>query len=263
MIRFITKRRLAELTGQRDHAKARVSAVQLRLGRIKSERDDLLGTVDDNALLAEKRAAVLENDLRAEAQRATELATDLTQVVAEAAKLRTVEKQLLDVIDYYFTAAEAPVEVLVRDGRVHGVHRSREAAEAAARAADPSIGEGPWRPTPADRDRRVGWIAGTFQLPETENPPHFEELSERYRHTDRGTLFTCDVTNWAVLARHLNEDCRACVAALPDVPAEVLVGAGLSATVEGAAAGYAHGLIHGELRRRLVAADDKPAAVTE
>ncbi|MFF9483008.1 hypothetical protein [Streptomyces sp. NPDC014733] len=186
MIRLITKRRLAELTSQRDHAEARVSAVQLRLARIKSERDDLDHTVDDNALLAQKRASVLENDLRAETKRGNELAADLTRVIAEVATLRTVEKQLLDVIDHFWRAAEAPVEVLVRDGLVHSAHRTRKAAEDAARAADPSIGDVPWGPTPVDKDRREGWIATTHRLAETETPPHVEDLAERYHHTDRG-----------------------------------------------------------------------------
>ncbi|MFH9871586.1 hypothetical protein ACH4NT_36615 [Streptomyces lydicus] len=263
MIKLITKKRLAEITAQRDHFEARLSAVQLRLARIKGERDQLLKDFDDRAVLAQAQAAKLERELKAEKRRAAELAGDVTQASKESAELRKVEEQLLDVIDYLFTAAEAPVEVLVRDGVVHSVHRARQAAEAAARKADPSIGEGPWRPTPPDKDRREGWLAVTHRLPETERPPHFQELADRYCHADGKTLFTCSVDNWSLLVAHLNDNCQTCKDALVEAPEDTLLGAGQIAYTKGEPAQHAYVLIRLELERRLTAAASESArAVT-
>lgn len=263
MIQLITTKRLADLTGQRNHFEARVPALQLRLARVKGERDELASDFDIRAVLVQAQAAKLERELNAEKRRAAELAADVTQVSKELAELRKVEEQLLDVIDYLFTAAEAPVEVLVRDGQVHSVHRTRQDAEDAARKADPSLGEGPWRPTPPEKDRREGWLASSQRLPEMARPPHFQELADRYCHADGKTLFACSVDNWSLLVAHLNDDCRTCKEALLDAPEGTLLGAGQTAYTKGEPAQHAFVLIRRELERRLTErASESARAVT-
>ncbi|MFI9206274.1 hypothetical protein [Streptomyces sp. NPDC053048] len=178
MIRIIRARRLAALTVQRDRAEARIPAVQLRLAGIKADRDQLLRDFDERALLAQAQAAKLERNLRAEEQRAESLAAQLKQVREELATLRTVERWLQSTVEHYLAVAEAPVEVIVHDGVVRGVERSREAAEQAVRRFDPAVTS--WSPVSPDKDLRAGWILGTRRLPEPPRPPHYAELQAHY-----------------------------------------------------------------------------------
>ncbi|GAA0464147.1 hypothetical protein ABZ951_15750 [Streptomyces sp. NPDC046215] len=178
MIRIIRARRLAALSDQRDRAEARIPAVQLRLAGVKAERDQLLRDFDERALLVQAQAAKLERNLSAEQERAGALAAQLKQTREELAALRTVERWLQTTVEHYLAVADTPVEVIVRDGVVHGVERSRESAKEAVRRIDPAITS--WSPVSPDGDLRSGWLVSTRRLPEPPRPPHYAELQARY-----------------------------------------------------------------------------------
>jgi hypothetical protein len=195
MIRLITKRRLAALTSQQDRAEARVSAVQRRLARVKGERDELLRDFDARAVLVQERAARLEDKTRSAEQWAQELSADLTQVRGELTGLRRVEGWLQEAVWHLVRVAEAPVEVIVRDGVVHGVERSPEAARQAVRNVDPSATS--WSPATPETDLRVGWAISTQRMPrltDAQLPPHADELAAHYWPEDRRETGTTQTT---------------------------------------------------------------------
>lgn len=173
-----SRRRLADIINQRNLAEARTRAVQLRLARVKAERDELLADIDDQARLAQDRALTLQYDLTAETKRANELAADVTQLRETWTTLCRVEDWLHQVIRFAADAAEAPVFVLVHDGIVHSVHRTEQAARDAAQRADPIIPDCAWRQCPAGEIS--GWRVSGRALPELECPPRYRELADHY-----------------------------------------------------------------------------------
>jgi len=182
MIRIVTKRRLAELAGGQERAEARVRAVQARLARMKSGRDQLLRDFDERAVLVQEQAARLENRASSAEQWAEELAADLTRARRELTELRRVEGWLQEAIEHLATLAEAPVTVIVRDGVVHGVERSDEAARQAVTKVDPAATS--WSTATPTTDLRAGWVLSTKPMPQltdAQRPPHWAELMAHYQ----------------------------------------------------------------------------------
>ncbi|MEU7222283.1 hypothetical protein [Streptomyces chrestomyceticus] len=261
MIRIIRTKRLAALTGDREQAEARTKAVQLRLARIKSERDGALADIDGQAVLAQQQAARLEGHLRAERQRAEELADDLTTTRAELAQLRQVEVWLQNTVMFYMDLVEKPVEVLVRDGVAFGVQRTRSDAQKAAQAADPTIAG--WSKTPVDQAPREGWFLSTHRLPEVpdEASPHYKELRAYYGPKvlqppeEPGCPAGRDLK---ALAGHLDGGCTACPERLRHLDPGDLATVGLDAS--GIGADRVLDLVMVEMDRRLAALPDHPFA---
>ncbi|MEV8476203.1 hypothetical protein [Streptomyces sp. NPDC051173] len=267
MIRIVLTRRLTALTGQRDRAEARVPAVQLRLARLKNDRDQLLRDFDERAVLAQEQAGKLERNLREEEQRSETLADQLRQAREELAALRTVERWLQETVEHYLNAAEAPVEVIVHDGVVHGVERSRETAKETVRRVDPAVTS--WSPVSPDEDPRVGWKIATRRLPEVARPPHDAELQAHYwpeadaphfprpgRSPEADQLpdpFSELARSLWLMADHLEKaQCTECVDALSTVSFGDLVGLACVATNRDWP--KALGLVNAERERRRVAA---------
>lgn len=265
MIRIVLTRRLTALTGQRDRAEARVPAVQLRLARLKNERDQLLRDFDERAVLAQEQAGKLERNLREEERRSEALAAQLRQAREDLAALRTVERWLQSTVEHYLNAAEAPVDVIVHDGVVHGVERSREAAKEAVRRVDPAVTS--WSPVSPEEDLRVGWKIGTYRLPEVERPPHYAELQAHYWPEDgeaeKEPAACCadGDLDIAVMTDHLEAgDCLICPAALRAADLDVLHQVADHAQATGAT--RVQDLLMVELERRLTEALDGFREVT-
>ncbi|WP_051738869.1 hypothetical protein [Streptomyces rimosus] len=268
MIWFISKRR---------HA-ARVQVVQGRLARVKSDRDRATSATAAAVVIVGRlagRVDRLEHDLdtsRALARRhgdALDRAdTDLDRAEAEVRELRRIRTLLEDALDYYTAAVAQPVHVLVRDGRPHGVHRSKEAAGQAVRQADPGVPDlTTWKPR-RDADSAVGWSHWKCALAEVPAPPQAAAIEEYYRALEVRTPAALSPElaevhgshNPDVLAAHLADGCPDCVDALGEVNNLVLVHAHQAARGTGSHA--AADRLQREMTRR-VRVEQGTAALTE
>ncbi|MEV5598916.1 hypothetical protein [Streptomyces sp. NPDC052496] len=268
---FISSRRHARLTtwliARWEHADARIRAVQLRLARVKNERD-----LADwrSGLLAERvdrqarTIADLERALEAAEQRAGRLDTDLNTADAELTDLRRVEVLLHQALDYYTAAIDEPVHVLQRAGRLIGLYRTHAQAAQAVRRLDPDAPDlAVWKPR-TDDGPGTGWWHHRMVLPELAPAPSAAALEAHYREKDNkrtpqpvaalpAVAEEHDSRNPAVIARHLSDGCPACTEALRELDAEQLVDAHQAARL--ADDPDAAELISQEVDRRMRAAN--------
>ncbi|MFE3603529.1 hypothetical protein [Streptomyces sp. NPDC059142] len=109
-----------------------------------------------------------------------ELEQELKRVKGLLARESGMSRLLLDAVDGLWRASEAPVEIVVRDGAVHSVHRSRVDAERAVREAAPSAVAVPSGES-TGCGRTVGcWVVDSHRLPELERPAHAAEIAEHF-----------------------------------------------------------------------------------
>ncbi|MEU6965071.1 hypothetical protein [Streptomyces chrestomyceticus] len=222
MIWFTTKRRYLKVIRQRGHAEARLLAVQLRLARIKSERDDAEGTADaliDMVVARDGRIEELEREAAAQRGRAAQLGEDLDRAAVEVAELRRVRDLLAGALDHYTDPAARTVHVLVRDGRVHSIHRSQGAVDQAVCQADPAL-RLPLTWTPREEDDPVpGWHCAQRTLPALPPAPQEKALEEYFRSLEAGARQPAALPPTAVadpqisdeaLVAHLADGCADC-----------------------------------------------------
>ncbi|MFH8753355.1 hypothetical protein ACH4GK_37610 [Streptomyces rimosus] len=184
---WFSKRRHAE----RVRHTARIQAVQGRLARVKRDRDRATSAAAAAVVIIGRlagRVERLEHDLaasRALARRhgdALDRAdTELDRAEVEIRELRRIRTLLEGALDYYTAADAEPVHVLVRDARLHSVHRSQEAAGQAVRQADPSVPDlRTWTPR-AEADPATGWWHAARTLPPLPDPPQATAIEAYYR----------------------------------------------------------------------------------
>ncbi|MEU7151224.1 hypothetical protein AB0B79_05780 [Streptomyces sp. NPDC039022] len=184
---WFSKRRHA---ARAQHA-ARVQAVQGRLARIKSQRDDADLTADalaDDAVQRTERIKQqasrieeLERDLAAARHTAQQFDTDLDCATVEIGELRRIRSLLEGALGHYINADDQPVHILVRDSRLHSIHRSKEAARQAVRQADPSVPDlMTWTVRPG-ADQSTGWWHAARALPPLPDPPQAAAIEAYYR----------------------------------------------------------------------------------
>ncbi|MFH9425466.1 hypothetical protein [Streptomyces sp. NPDC017529] len=181
MICFISKRR---------HT-ARLQAAQGRLARIKGQRDDADRTADalaDDAVQRTERIEQqasrieeLERALAAARRAAQQFDTDLDRATVEVRELRRIRSLLEGALGHYIDADDQPVHILVRDSRLHSIHRSKEAAGQAVRQADPSVPELMTWTLRAGADQSTGWWHAARALPPLPDPPQAAAIDAYYR----------------------------------------------------------------------------------
>ncbi|MFL4496472.1 hypothetical protein ACJ6WD_35320 [Streptomyces sp. VTCC 41912] len=159
-----------ELLHRLIHAEDRIRSVQLHLAGVKSERDERIRDIDEQAVLAQDQAAALRGEVRAETQRAEELADDVTQ-------LKRVEQLLLETIQHYTLTAGGPLKVLLDRGAWHSLHWTEGQAKAAAAFADPSVDPDGWGP---HGDPAKGWSIRSVTVAPLPSGPHDAALDAHY-----------------------------------------------------------------------------------
>ncbi|MEF3117574.1 hypothetical protein [Streptomyces chrestomyceticus] len=170
---------------------ARLQAAQGRLARVKSQRDDAELTADaladdavqrtDRIEQQASRIKELERALAAARRAAQQLNTDLDRAAIEVRELRRIRVLLEGALGHYIDAAEQPVHILVRDSRLHSIHRSKKAAGQAVRQADPSVPDlMTWTSRPG-ADPATGWWHAAPALPPLPLPPQAAAIEAYYR----------------------------------------------------------------------------------
>ncbi|MEU7206148.1 hypothetical protein [Streptomyces sp. NPDC045470] len=266
---FISPRRYTRLLADWLHSEARVRAVQLRLARIKAERDDADRTAEallDCAVERASRIEELEREAAAQRGRLDQLGADLDRAAVEVTELRRVRELLAATLDHYTDAVTRPVHVLMRDGRVHSVHRTPGQADQAVHQADPAL------PTPLTWDPApecgpvTGWHCAQRTLPALPPAPQEKALEEYFRSLEAGARQPAALPPSAVadpqisdeaLVAHLAEGCADCPV-LGTLDNLLLVKSHQIARRAGAA--QAADQIQQELQRRVRAG--QPAEVT-
>lgn len=169
----------------------RLQAAQGRLARVKSQRDDAELTADALAEDAVQRTErieqqasrieELERALAAARRAAQQLNTDLDRAAVEIGELRRIRGLLEGALGHYIDADGQPVHILVRDSRLHSIHRSKEAAGQAVRQADPSVPDLMTWTSRAGVDQSTGWWYAARALPPLPVPPQAAAIEAYYR----------------------------------------------------------------------------------
>ncbi|MFH8410371.1 hypothetical protein ACH4FX_37195 [Streptomyces sp. NPDC018019] len=265
---FISPRRYARLIAERAHAEARVSAVQLRLARLWDQRNTYARRTHDLAARAERQQRQIDDlkrELSTVRRRADQYSDDLDRAAFEVSGLRRIRDLLAGALDHYTDAATRPVHVLVRDGRLHSVHRTQGEADQAARDADPSLPDPlTWSQVPESAPV-TGWSCWRRALPPLSPAPQEPFIETYFRALEakrQAALATLPpsavadkhVSDPEVLASHLAEDCADCAHALSSVNNLLLVRAHEAARKDGSVT--AADRIQQELARRVIAEQD-------
>lgn len=109
-----------------------------------------------------------------------ELRTEMAVTAQENSELGQLVQLLLGACEYLNTAAHGPVSVLLRDGRVHSVHRDQQAA-----MDEVPLGPGEsWVQARPD-DLANGWRVRTERLQELPLPPKAAEIEVLLERLER------------------------------------------------------------------------------
>lgn len=98
----------------------------------------------------------------------------LQAVESRNAELARLVELLVDAVTYAFDAAEAPLDVVLHEGRVHSVHRDRQAAKHATPYGDHAILTP--TPAPADDPEPLGWKIHPATPPPLPAPKGADEI---------------------------------------------------------------------------------------
>lgn len=172
-----------------------------------------------------------------------EVRTELAATEIRSSDLATLANLLFETTADAFRAAEAPVEVVLRDGQLQSLHRERQAAQ-------DSTPFSTWKATPEGADPVEGWHIRTAHLPRLETPaaaPAIEMLlkrverpaPERIAEADRVLALRRDLENVRSQRDLAMADCFTAASALT---AESLAHALHRAAVADVAAKIAHAL---------------------
>ncbi|MEU8434529.1 hypothetical protein AB0F18_16720 [Streptomyces sp. NPDC029216] len=88
---------------------------------------------------------------------------------------------LFRALDYAGKTAEAPLEVVLHDGRVQGIYRDR----AAAKASTPYGDRDGWGPVPDPAPEPLGWMVEQATPPRLAAPPDAQEIEDLLERVER------------------------------------------------------------------------------
>lgn len=132
-------------------------------------------------------ASVLQDDLTAAEQAVEQHESDLAEVRVEltAAECRNTDLEqlvtlLLGAVTYAVTAADAPLDVVLHEGRVLSTHRDRKAAEAATPYADSN-----WVPVQDPDPNPLGWKINRARPPQLAAPDSIDQIEALLERLER------------------------------------------------------------------------------
>jgi hypothetical protein len=132
-------------------------------------------------------AAVLQNDLADAEQTVERQETDLAEVRVEltAAECRNTDFErlvtlLLGAVTYAVAAAEAPLDVVLHEGRVLSTHRDWKSAEAATPFTDST-----WAPVPDPDPNPLGWKINRARPPQLAAPDSIDDIEAVLERLER------------------------------------------------------------------------------
>ncbi|MFF3843427.1 hypothetical protein [Streptomyces sp. NPDC001930] len=152
--------------------------------RALQEGAELAADLEADLEIAEAAVEAHKKDAAADAGLRQQLVTDLGEVRTELVAAESRESDLLRLLNlllaatkYAFDAADAPLHLVLHEGRVHSTHRDRKAAEAVTPYADCE-----WVPMSKPNPNPFGWKihrAAPPALPSPEGAGEIEALMER------------------------------------------------------------------------------------
>ncbi|MFH8642267.1 hypothetical protein [Streptomyces goshikiensis] len=157
--------------------------------RALQEGAALASVLEEQLEEAEGAVEAFRGDLDTQDERNRDLEEELgglrTELVAAGTRNEDFVRLtvlLFRALDYAGEKAEAPLDVVLRDGRVQGVYRDR----AAAMASTP-CGDRGWGPIPDPAPEPLGWAIERATPPRLAAPPDAQEIEDLLERVERPT----------------------------------------------------------------------------
>ncbi|SEE59161.1 hypothetical protein SAMN04490357_7683 [Streptomyces misionensis] len=128
-------------------------------------------------------ASVLETDLETSEATTESLRTELVAAEARNTDLHRLVELLVGATKYAFDAADAPIDVVLHEGKVRSAHRDRASAQAATPHPDAT-----WKPTPDPDPDPLGWKIYQTTPPPLAAPPTAGEIDALLERLERPAL---------------------------------------------------------------------------